>query len=382
MSTLSATSAPLQLLEAGPIGFAAGVSDRITDANDALLRMLGYSREDLAAGRLDRRALAPAGHAELDLAQPIHAPFGSAREGAVTSYRRRDGSLIDVLVVGTRSAAPPHPFATFVLDVTHVLARVREQAAARVTPPAPEAPPAPPLAGALALAIAACPVPAAKLRVDGTFLHVNAALEQLLDLAPAEGHRWLERIAEDDRGAVAAACAQVLTGSRPSVSIEARGVLPSGIERRLALSISTLGAGVGTPAPAVLYARDLDGERAGRDRVLHAETVQRVLLTQTPRVALLHFDRRLGVVSSGGTGAALFGVERAEPFRGATLRRLPPALQAILTKALDGHAAEWTGAFAERAARAAVTPLRDAGGRVTGALLLLFDQGDAHPAER
>ncbi|MCW5890527.1 MAG: GAF domain-containing protein [bacterium] len=75
---------------------------RITDANDALLRMLGYDREALARGELDWRTLVGADRlARHERAlDEIHmrgvcAPF-------VSDIRRRDGSYLPILCAGAR----------------------------------------------------------------------------------------------------------------------------------------------------------------------------------------------------------------------------------------------------------------------------------------
>ncbi|WP_437683883.1 PAS domain S-box protein [Sorangium sp. So ce131] len=74
---------------------------RITDANDAYLRLLGYTREELAAGlvRWDQRTL-PEDHsaderalAELAAGKPTCTPFRK-------TYVRRDGTRVPVLITG------------------------------------------------------------------------------------------------------------------------------------------------------------------------------------------------------------------------------------------------------------------------------------------
>ena len=86
-----------RLAESGIIGITvADASGCILEANDAFLGMVGYSREDLLAGRLDRGALASTnGRAEsaADGLQPAGVGRPWERE-----YRRKGGTCVPVLV--------------------------------------------------------------------------------------------------------------------------------------------------------------------------------------------------------------------------------------------------------------------------------------------
>lgn len=101
---------------------------RILEANDAFLRIVGYDREDLAAGRLHRTMLTPAewrdhdagNIAELKLAGTI-APFEK-------EYLRKDGSRVPVVIGGATFEEGGNQGVGFVLDLT---ARRRAEAEAR-----------------------------------------------------------------------------------------------------------------------------------------------------------------------------------------------------------------------------------------------------------
>src|SRR5579872_7365472 len=79
-------------------GVVSGEFDQITDANDAFLQMVGYSREDLDAGRLYWPDLTPAEYLLLD--EEAHEE--GMRYGACTpfekEYTRKDGTRVGVLV--------------------------------------------------------------------------------------------------------------------------------------------------------------------------------------------------------------------------------------------------------------------------------------------
>jgi formate hydrogenlyase transcriptional activator len=84
--------------ESAIAGVVSGEFDEITDANDAFLQMVGYSREDLLAGRLYWPDLTPAEYLPLD--EEAHEE--GVRYGACTpfekEYIRKDGTRIRVLV--------------------------------------------------------------------------------------------------------------------------------------------------------------------------------------------------------------------------------------------------------------------------------------------
>ena len=93
---------------------AAGV---LTEANDAVLQLLGYTREDLAAGRLAWTALTPPEYAALDQ----QASRELADKGVAKPYEkeliRRDGLRIPVLI-GSARLDDQEEGVAFVVDLT------------------------------------------------------------------------------------------------------------------------------------------------------------------------------------------------------------------------------------------------------------------------
>jgi formate hydrogenlyase transcriptional activator len=80
-------------------GVVSGEFDRITEVNDAFLQMVGYSREDLTAGRLYWPDLTPAEYSHMD----EEAQEEGLRYGACTPFEkefvRKDGTRVSVLVI-------------------------------------------------------------------------------------------------------------------------------------------------------------------------------------------------------------------------------------------------------------------------------------------
>jgi PAS domain S-box-containing protein len=111
------------LFRASPIGIArCDFSGRVLDANDVLLRILGVTRDDLAAGRVRWDALIPPecrGILERAIAEALANPDGRCRPYE-KEFVRPDGTLVPVLnsfAVLDRAAGEA---AVFVMDLTEI----------------------------------------------------------------------------------------------------------------------------------------------------------------------------------------------------------------------------------------------------------------------
>jgi PAS domain S-box-containing protein len=94
------------------------VNGETTGANDACLSMLGYSREDLEAGRMNWLAMTPPEYTDVDrqCLETIHAnkvcvPYEK-------EYIRKDGSRISILVGAAAFEDNPEEGVCFMLDLT------------------------------------------------------------------------------------------------------------------------------------------------------------------------------------------------------------------------------------------------------------------------
>jgi formate hydrogenlyase transcriptional activator len=98
-------------------GVVSGEFDRITEANDAFLQMVGYSRDDLVAGRLYWPDLTPAEYLHLD--EEAHEE--GLRYGACTpfekDYIRKDGTRVSVLVAVAVLGLSPFRWITIVQTI-------------------------------------------------------------------------------------------------------------------------------------------------------------------------------------------------------------------------------------------------------------------------
>ncbi len=105
------------LAESTIAGIVSGEFDRIPEANDAFLELVGYSREDLLAGRLRWPDLTPPEYLALD--ELAHEE--GLRFGACTPFEkeliRKDGSRVLVLVATAVLKLSPFRWITFVQDL-------------------------------------------------------------------------------------------------------------------------------------------------------------------------------------------------------------------------------------------------------------------------
>ena len=98
-------------------GVVSGEFDRIPEANDAFLELVGYSPEDLQSGRLQWSHLTPPEYSALD--ELAHEE--GLRFGACTPYEkellRKDGTRVPVLVATAVLKLSPFRWITFVQDL-------------------------------------------------------------------------------------------------------------------------------------------------------------------------------------------------------------------------------------------------------------------------
>jgi PAS domain S-box-containing protein len=104
----------------------------IYEANDAFLRMVGYSKDDLAAGRVNCAKLTPAEWHDQDIRAIAELRERGALQPIEKEYLRADGSRVAVLIGAAIFSSAPEQIVAFVVDLTErkqaeVVARENEQ---------------------------------------------------------------------------------------------------------------------------------------------------------------------------------------------------------------------------------------------------------------
>jgi PAS domain S-box-containing protein len=109
-----------RLVDANIIGiFFWDIEGRITEANEALLRMVGYDRDDLASGRLRWTDLTPAEWLDRDLQQFVpELKIAGSLPPYEKEYLRKDGTRLPVLIGVASFEERGGEGVAFVLDLT------------------------------------------------------------------------------------------------------------------------------------------------------------------------------------------------------------------------------------------------------------------------
>jgi PAS domain S-box-containing protein len=106
-------------VEANIIGvFLGDLDGRILEANDAFLRIVGYDREDLAAGLINWKDLTPRDWRERDAQWIEEHKRTGIRLPIEKEYSRKDGSRVPVLVGAANFEESGNEGVAFVLDLT------------------------------------------------------------------------------------------------------------------------------------------------------------------------------------------------------------------------------------------------------------------------
>ncbi len=91
---------------------------RITGANDAFLGLIGYTRDDLAAGQLSWLALTPPEYADLDRRALAAVAAKGFCEPYEKEYLRKDGSRIPIIIGAATFEDNPEEGVSYVVDLT------------------------------------------------------------------------------------------------------------------------------------------------------------------------------------------------------------------------------------------------------------------------
>jgi PAS domain S-box-containing protein len=118
-----------RLVDANIIGIVIAVIDgEIIEANDAFLDMLGYTRDDLAAGRIRWNELTPPEWQAITERAVAQMRATGSCDIFEKEYVRKDGSRVPALVASAAFEQTPNQAVSFVLDLTE---RKRAEAEAR-----------------------------------------------------------------------------------------------------------------------------------------------------------------------------------------------------------------------------------------------------------
>ncbi|AUT00826.1 ATPase [Nostoc sp. CENA543] len=107
-----------QLLQSSIIGIIEVELDTITFANDAFLKMVGYSQEDVLARKLNWQAMTPPEYNEIDQAKVEEVLTSGVCIPFEKEYIRKDGSRVPIMLGAARLTSGPSTWVCFILDLT------------------------------------------------------------------------------------------------------------------------------------------------------------------------------------------------------------------------------------------------------------------------
>jgi PAS domain S-box-containing protein len=107
------------VLESNMLGIGVWIGGRVTEANDALLELLGWTRDDLAAGAIVTAVLSPPEYRDEDMKALAECVAHGTCRPYEKEFFRKDGTRVPVLVGGAMlEAEPAYEGVFFVLDLT------------------------------------------------------------------------------------------------------------------------------------------------------------------------------------------------------------------------------------------------------------------------
>ena len=114
-----------RLRDANLIGVAVLTEEGVKEANDAYLDMIGYSRDDLEAGRIHFRSITPPEWAEVDEQAVEQLRRTGAARPWEKEYLHRDGHRVPILVGSAVVDRRPMRWTSFVVDLSTRQRRLR-----------------------------------------------------------------------------------------------------------------------------------------------------------------------------------------------------------------------------------------------------------------
>ncbi|MES1262586.1 MAG: PAS domain S-box protein [Acidobacteriota bacterium] len=109
-----------RLVEGNVIGVVIGNRERITFANDVFLRLVGYTQEDVRAGRLHWRDMTPPEYLALDEKGIAELQERGACTPFEKEFWRKDGVRVPILIGAAALDGPVTEWACFVLDLSQL----------------------------------------------------------------------------------------------------------------------------------------------------------------------------------------------------------------------------------------------------------------------
>jgi len=107
-----------RLFESNIIGIICADEQKIVDANDIFLEMVGYSRQELQAGKLHWQAMTPPEYSDLDRRKVAELISSGVCTPFEKEYLRKDGTRVPILIGAAILERSPLTWICFILDLS------------------------------------------------------------------------------------------------------------------------------------------------------------------------------------------------------------------------------------------------------------------------
>lgn len=244
-----------RLVDSGIIGIVVSDRERVIDANDAYLQILGYTRQDLQDGKPTQQVVSTqqdlVAANEYGVSEALKKGFSQPFE---REYTRKDGSRVSVLLGVALLQREPPVFVSFVVDLSN---QKQLQSSLRESEQ---------LFGAMFEQAA---VGMARVAPGGNWLDVNRRLCEIVGYSWDElmEHTFQDITYADDLAGDLEYVRQMLAGERNSYEMEKRYVRKDGTLVWAYLTVSLVRDAVGVPQCFIAVVEDISArKRAERER--------------------------------------------------------------------------------------------------------------------
>ncbi|MGO8947289.1 MAG: PAS domain S-box protein [Ktedonobacterales bacterium] len=272
-----------RLVESGIIGMVIGDTKQVLEANDAYLQMLGYTHEELLAGRLTTDALLPPEDITLMERAVNEALTAGAAEPIECKYIRKDGSRLPVLVGLALLEQTPPRFVSFVVDLSerkqleHSL--LESERLFRAT-------------------FEQAAVGMARVAPDGRWLEVNRRLCEIVGYRREElmKHTFQDLTHPEDLEDDLEYLREMLAGKRNHFAIEIRFVRKGGSLVWAQLTVALVRDAGGNPEYFISVVEDITARKQAEEALQASEERLRLFVEHAP-AAVAMFDREMCYLS-------------------------------------------------------------------------------------
>ena len=286
----------MRLLDSSIIGIATSDVNGIQYANDRFLRVFGYTRGDLAAGRADWVKVTPP--------EQLHLDFQAMKEmrerGECTPFEKEyvhaDGTRIPILIGAAKLADDPLEWVAYAIDIS---ARKRAEEALRLSQ------------NRLQLAMDCAEIGTWDMELSSGNVNADEQTRRMFGFEAATpiASDWIARVHQDDRERVSSSFDAALTGA-PGYEAEYRVLHPQGIRWVYARG-RVMRDAEGRSVRLYGIAQDITERKRSEEQLREISERLDAHLSNTP-VAVIEYNADFLITRWSGEAERMFGWTAAE----------------------------------------------------------------------